>query len=226
MATDPSILARKILWTEDPGGLQSMGLQRVRYNWATEDKGWRRLLTVPWTTRGSNQSILKEINPEYSLEGLMLKLKLQYFGHLMGRADSLENTLVLGKSEGGRRRGRQRRSWLEAGLTHWTWAGASSRRCWRSWVGASSRRRWRTGNGAAAVRAVAKSRAGLTEWTALLKSWLKWTNGTPLARRFIIIFSFHWTLVGFQFFSSVSNIEKKPVHKSDCASDHFFMLRL
>ena len=67
---------------------------------------WRRPLRVPWTARRSNQSILEEISPEYSLEGLMLKLKLQYFGHLMGRADSLEKTLMLGKIEGGRRRGR------------------------------------------------------------------------------------------------------------------------
>ena len=66
---------------------------------------WRRLLRVPWTARRSNQSILKEISPEYSLEGLMLKLKLQYFGHLMLRADSLEKTLMLGKTEGRRRRG-------------------------------------------------------------------------------------------------------------------------
>ena len=69
---------------------------------------WRRLLRVPWTARRSNQSIPKEISPEYSLEGLMLKLKLQYFGHLMQRADSLEKTLMLGKIEGRRRRGRQR----------------------------------------------------------------------------------------------------------------------
>ena len=69
---------------------------------------WRRLLRVPWTARRSNQSILREISPEYSLEGLMLKLKLQYFGHLMRRTDSLEKTLKLGKIEGGRRRGRQR----------------------------------------------------------------------------------------------------------------------
>jgi len=69
---------------------------------------WRRLLRVPWIARRSNQSILKEISPEYSLEGLMLKLKLQYFGHLMRRADSLEKTLLLGKVEGGRRRRRQR----------------------------------------------------------------------------------------------------------------------
>ena len=72
---------------------------------ASELWWWSRLLKVPWTARRSNQSILKEINPEYSLEGLMLKLKLQYFGHLMGRPDSLEKTLMLGKIEGGRRRG-------------------------------------------------------------------------------------------------------------------------
>ena len=74
---------------------------------------WRRLLRVPWTARRSNQSILREISPEYSLEGLMLKLKLQYFGHLMWRTDSLEKTLMLEKIEGGRRRGRQRMSSLD-----------------------------------------------------------------------------------------------------------------
>ena len=77
---------------------------------------WRRLLRVPWTARRSNLSILKEISPEYSLEGLMLKLKLHYFGHLMQRTDSLENTLMLGKIEGRRRRGRQRIRWLD-GIT-------------------------------------------------------------------------------------------------------------
>ena len=77
---------------------------------------WRRLLRIPWTARRSNQSILKEISPEYSLEGLMLKLKLQYFGHLMGRTDSLEKTLMLGGIEGKRRRGRQRMRWLD-GIT-------------------------------------------------------------------------------------------------------------
>ena len=78
---------------------------------------WRRLLRVPWTTRRwSNQSILKEISPEYSLEGLMLKLKLQYFGHLMQRTDSFEKMLMLRKTEGGRRRGRQRMRWLD-GIT-------------------------------------------------------------------------------------------------------------
>ena len=74
---------------------------------------WRRLLRVPWTARRSNQSILKEISPGFSLEGLMLKLKLQYFGHLMRRADSLEKTLMLGKIEGRRRRGQQRMRWLD-----------------------------------------------------------------------------------------------------------------
>ena len=94
---------------------------------------WRRLLRVPWTAGRSNQSILKEISPEYSLEGLMLKLKLQYLGHLMQRTDSLENTLMLGKIEGGRRRGRQRmRCWM-ASPTRWTWIWASSG-SWR-WTG-------------------------------------------------------------------------------------------
>ena len=74
---------------------------------------WRRLLRVPWTVRRSNQSILKEISPKYSLEGLMLKLKLQYFGHLMWRSDSFEKTLMLGRIKGGRREERQRMRWLE-----------------------------------------------------------------------------------------------------------------
>ena len=78
---------------------------------------WRSLLRVPWTTRRSNQSILKEISPEYSLEGLMLNLKLQYFGHLMQRTDSLEKTLMLGKIEVMRRRGQQRMRWLD-GITN------------------------------------------------------------------------------------------------------------
>ena len=82
--------------------------QRIDELWC-----WRRLFRVPWTARRSNQSILKEISPGCSLEGLMLKLKLQYFGHLMRRTDSLEKTLMLGKIEGGRRRGQQRMRWLD-----------------------------------------------------------------------------------------------------------------
>ena len=108
---------------------------------------WRRLFRVPWTARRSNQSILKKISPGCSLEGLMLKLKLQYFGHLMWRADSFEKTLMLGKIEGRRRRGQQRMRWLRAGgeghdrgwddgrtsLTQWTWVWASSGSWW--WTG-------------------------------------------------------------------------------------------
>ena len=90
---------------------------------------WRRLLRVPWTARKSNQCILKETNHEYSLWGLMLKLKLQYFGHLIGRTDSLEKTLMLGKFEGRRRRGWQRIRWM-ASTTQRTWAWASSGSWW------------------------------------------------------------------------------------------------
>ena len=93
---------------------------------------WRRLLRVPWTARRFNQSILKEISIEYSLVGLMLKLKLQYFGHLMQRTDSLEKTLMLGKIEGRRRRGRQRMRLLDASPTWWTWVWISSGSWWWS----------------------------------------------------------------------------------------------
>ena len=94
---------------------------------------WRRLLRVPWTARRSNQSILKEISPRCLLEGLMLKLKLQYFGHLMWRTASFEKTLMLQMTEGWRRRGRQRMRWLEASLTQWTWVWVNSG-SW-SWTG-------------------------------------------------------------------------------------------
>ena len=94
---------------------------------------WGRLLRVPWMARRSNQSILKEINPEYSLEGLILKLKLWYFSHLMWRTDSLEKTLMLGKIEGRRRRGQQKMRWESASPILWTWVWASSRSWW--WTG-------------------------------------------------------------------------------------------
>ena len=92
---------------------------------AFELRCWRRLLRVPWTARRSNQSILKEISPGCSLEGLTLKLKLQYFGHLMQKADSLEKTLMLGNIEGRRRRGRQRMRWLD-GIWTWVWVDSGS----------------------------------------------------------------------------------------------------
>ena len=100
---------------------------------AFELRCWRRLLRVPWTARRSNQPILKEISPEHSLEGLMLKLKLQYFGHLMRRTDSLEKILMLGNIEGRRRRGQQRMRWLKGWPTGWTWIWVSSRIWW--WTG-------------------------------------------------------------------------------------------
>ena len=98
----------------ESSAIKKAELQRID---VFELRCWRRLLRVPWTARRSNQSILKEISPKYSLEGLMLKLKLQYFGNLMRRTDSLEKTLMLGKTEGRKRRGRQRMRWLD-GITN------------------------------------------------------------------------------------------------------------
>ena len=135
---------------------------------------WRRLLRVPWTARRSNQSILKEISPECSLEGLKLKLKLQYFGHLARRGDSLEKTLMRGKTEGGRREW-QRMRWLD-GITDST-----------NMIWVNSGNWWWTGRPGVLRHGVAKNQTRLSDWTELSGCHIRMTDSTVLLLKLISV---------------------------------------
>ena len=148
-----------LLFTQKLCGFKSWAIKKTEYQRIDAFELWcrRRLLGVPWTARRSNQPILKEIKPEYSLEGLMLKLKLRYFGHLMWRADSLEKILLLEKFEGRRRRGQQRMRWLDS-ITN-----PMAMKLSKMWDIMKDREAWLT-----AVHEVIKSRTWLGNWTTTI----------------------------------------------------------